>query len=991
MTLGTIGGPRTLEMRVAIYNRTDGSLVNDTGTMQVTGNLSFGATTLAVSEEYEVRASSYMAGLPSDVTANYSLTNQFFVRATPTLVADVTGVYAFLTHSQTAPTCAGSCSIYSYQQITFWAQVAATECNLPTENQMYTWTVADSSMAELALPAGSGQGTSQLTLPANYLTANKQYNVKVAMSWVTAGGVTVTGDEGYSYSNTTTAVTVLTEPVSVTILQGPSIQIGSGSALVLNSSVYDPDNGAFALSGSWVFSGATSCPAGTDCSNYMGLTVPAGTLSAGSYTVTLTVQKVGDVLPQTSVVTVTVVSGTVQPVAISRANSNLPFPAGETLVLSGSSSGGVRWAWTVQCLINGELFDVCNPALDLDSAAVPNTLTSSSTQNLVLKPDSLGGYGRQYQFNLQAWDSSGVSGTGSMSIITAYRPECNSNCLTVTYSSPAVSLSTNFTITAPKGVGYGWFDRDDSGVFTYEFGFTRDGQSYMLTSSPSSSNSLITSKLPPGTLYPFVIVHDATQGSVGPVHLGQASSATNPLSGTPALIWVNSSTSSATLESSLTYTVGSTAALDVLLSIQAVGFSMAADDDSGASALRDRLARDLKAVTDGEASDLVGISAGVLESLLEQPSKLSAGATADLNTAFDSILAAATAIDAATTLSLVEAAENIKIAQDSSGRRTAYSDSERLLLIAELSAADMTVDDPSRLIEARHISGNYLRMQLQKVLAGSLGDFEYGSQSLGGSVRFTASSSPTYTSPYTVVVVMMNPGNPLNFQTTSLTLASNVASALVLVNATVVQDAASSMSMTLYNTKDNPSPTCLQYVESMGAYETTSCTLDQANSYQAIGGAVVCDCNTGSGANLTIGTGCYRNSTCSGHGTCQEDSSCKCDESWWGRDCAVQRCTDVTTCGPNGFYGTCVFNSTASSFMAPGFPRVDQPEGDQWLADLPTPDPVLYGDCVCRCGFAGPLCEEEVTCELASAVPLGAHAFVTAIAVTTAAIVLMAN
>eukprot|EP00656_Telonema_subtile_P033675 TRINITY_DN3746_c0_g1_i13.p1 TRINITY_DN3746_c0_g1~~TRINITY_DN3746_c0_g1_i13.p1 ORF type:complete len:1026 (-),score=157.28 TRINITY_DN3746_c0_g1_i13:134-3211(-) len=919
-TLGTVGGNRTLLMRAHVLNSSN-HVFYDSGYADRTSNWSFAVAGLSPGS-YSASASSHLDYMPL-ASQNYSQTVAFAISATPALTVLSGGTYGFLSFGQTAPTCAGSCGLYAHQPLTMGSYVPPAFCHLPAANVRYLWNVTDlSNGLEASLPSSVSVTTSALALPGDALEATKSYKVTVSVRWVTAGGVVVTGSEGYSYTNSSTMLTVYTQPITVSIQQGTELAVGVTDSVSLVGLVSDPDNGKYAITGSWTMLNATTggqiCPQGVDCSNTALLSIPSGMLTLGSHVFTLTVTKPGSPQSYTRQCTVTVQTATVPAVSISRANQAAAFASGTVLTLSGVSPTAVTWQWSVQCSVNNVLYDVCNPVIDLDASAIASTLSSSTTQNISLLPDTLGPYGLQYQFKLTVTDSLGRSATATTVLYTAYPPECDGNCLTVTPAS-GTGLNTTFTISAPLGSPStgGWYDRDSDTSFTYTFGYTRNGQRYALNTVPTTSSSF-SGVAPPGSIAPWVTINDPVHGSVGPIGLGQSSSQTTPLSGTAASIQLGApaDTSASALQTYLS-ALGSTAS-DVYLGVVAIGLSMPAAPDPTYNTLRQNLATKLQQTVQGGAGNQTALASGALSALLEAHTSLQPATLSVLGSTLDDVLSAMSgAINQATSLNLLEATANLAAAGSSSRRSSTQND--RIRKIAHASAKGLTVADPPMLLVLGHSSG-VVHLQVQKVIASAASSSTFGGESLGGIVKAPGGDS---TAVFTVAVLVVSPGSALDSKQHPAESYSNVLSAMVLsdTGAVVVSPTGSTMEITLYNTKDNPSPTCRSASQDATEFSSSDCSVVLASSYQSVGGAVTCSCTTTSAVlDVALGSGCSASVNCSSHGTCQKDATCLCDESYWGTSCSTQRCTDVTLCGPHGWHGVCNFNESASSAMAPGYP-----------------------------------------------------------------------
>jgi len=608
--------------------------------------------------------------------------------------------------------------------------------------------------------------------------------------------------------------------------------------------------------------------------------------------------------------------------------------------------------------------------------------TSPTTQDLSLMPNSLASGGMQYKFKLTATDSSGVEGSATMLVTTGHPPACDSGCLTVSPASGA-SLSTTFTLTAPVGSGTvpGWYDYDSEGTFTYDFGYVLDGESYLLTAAPQTANFIQTSALPPGQLTFFVTVHDPAHGSVGPVSLGVDALLVGAAQATT--VTAATDTSTAALNSALDYSSSTPPdeAFRIMSSVTANLDTTASD----ASTVITKLATNLQATLDGAGGAMTEMAAGSLELMSANPTALTSSSTDQLANCLDTALSKATGPMPANTASqLIEVAANLGQAHRALDSRRAPSwaeeQSQRLRTIAFQAADGLTAHSPGINLQISHIEGT-ISMQLQKAESTGLADNSFGSVEYGATIQMSAEFAASKRDErrdalevYTLHVTTIDVANSMNTNTpTKYTLTSNLVVMDMFTDIGLQTSSSGIVTVTLYNLADNSSPVCLSWDSTALEYkshaEGGACSTDVTRSYRTIGGAVVCQC-TALG-DVAVGVGCDASTSCSAHGSCNLDASCKCDESWWGADCSVQRCTDVTTCGPNGFSGECVFNQTATHMQTPAYPKAGCAEvcdpvesAPHWQADMASEDPQLYGDCICQCGWDGPLCDIKVACDV---------------------------
>jgi len=570
-----------------------------------------------------------------------------------------------------------------------------------------------------------------------------------------------------------------------------------------------------------------------------------------------------------------------------------------------------------------------------------------------------------------------------MLVTTGHPPACDSGCITVSPSTAKESMTTTVTISAQTGSGStpGWYDYDSDGIFTYSFGYLLGVEKYMLNAVPQTSTSVQTSSLPPGELTFFVTVHDA-HGVVGPVALGQ----TGLLAGTIQTTTISpaSDISSAALTTVLEYDAANTAPEEALRIVSSVSANM---DTSTLSAtesdnLITKLATNLDTVLGGSGGAMTDMAAGALELITEQPSALSQDTTDLLASCLDTTLSkSASSISSNTALQLIEVTANLGQAHSTLNSRRAdtaqWSKDQlsRLVSVSHLAAGALTPDDPGIMLQASHISGT-LVMQLQKVHSTGLGGASFGSDASGAVVQMSSSFTAMrrVAAVYTFFVNVMDTGNSLNTNTqTKYTLSSNIIFTGLINDASPGEAASFSgtAQVNLYNTADNSAPMCLFWdgAEYKSAAEGGPCTTDLTQSYRTVGGAVVCQC-TELGS-VAVGMGCDAATDCSAHGSCNADATCKCEESWWGADCSVQRCTDVTTCGPNNFQGECVFNQSATTAQQPAYPKSGCAEiqtdfcnpvnsSEFWQSEDVSEDPQLYGDCMCFCGWSGALCDTKM-------------------------------
>jgi hypothetical protein len=935
-----------------------------------------------------------MSSLPSPADT-YNQTSDLKVASVPLLQATITGRYGFQsgTCSPTAP-----CKMYKHEPLELEGTITSAVCHPPI-GIAFEWTVIDvatgTPVTSLSTNGSMALSTSTnmiLDIAGSTLNAAREYRATLVPAWQAIANVSIDpADFDWEVANTSITIIVEPAPITVSIQEGVAAQIGSAQELVLHSLVSDPDEGTHAMSYSWGVlnsSGMYPCPANLVC-NDANFTVPAGTYST-AFTARLTVNKEGDSHSYTADIAVSVSSFlTVPVVSITRANQADNFHAESVLSLVGTCASCVTWSWEVHCVINDVVYDFCNPALNLNTSTVPGSGTSITTKDLTLMPNSLAPSGKQYRFTLTAADAAGVAGSAIMLVTTGHPPTCDSGCITVSPSTGTIhSMTTTVTVSAPSGSGSvpGWYDYDSDGTFSYSFGYMREGEKFMLNASPQSNNTLQTSSLPPGELTFFVTVYDPAAGQVGPVYLGQDSL----LQGTVQVTTISAATdiSSSALSSALDYDVSSTPpeeAFRIMSSVTA-NLDTSTMSSSDSDSLITKLADNLETVLAGAGGGMTDMAAGSLELISEDTTALTTASTDKLAACLDTTLnKAGGPLSANTALQLIEVTANLGQAHRSlNSRRLAWADAQnnRLITIALKAAEGLNADDPAIVLEAAHISGT-VDMQLQNIKSTGLAGGTFGSEEYGAVLTMSSSFTATRRSQsvYTLFVAAIDTANSLNTNIpTKYTITSNLAIfGLGDSSNAAVQSNSGMIDVKLWNLADNDSPICLFWdiniLEYKSAAEGGPCSTDVTRSYRTIGGAVVCQCSAF--GQVAVGVGCDASIDCSGHGSCNMDATCKCDESYWGTDCSVQRCTDVTTCGPNDFHGQCVFNESATTAQAPGYPKpgcVSDPaqvcnpsnSSEFWQAEDISEDPQLYGDCNCFCGWSGPLCETKNTTDCTS-------------------------
>jgi len=659
-----LGAERSLQYMFNL-TKVDGSaeVTAATKTADFAHNIS--SAPLEVGGTYSLKTTAVAAD-QNGAAGSYSQQSMVTVTATPDLAMQINAATEYgdtLTTKSDAKTGAAGISIDKKAVVTLTGNTVSSmpACSMQ-KTIVYQWSVVEDSSNNDIDPGGAILTNQKLIIASSTLDSGKTYTATLVAKWQ---------GETAHYKAISASISVNTQPIDVTIDVGSAVMVGAGQPLALNAVVFDRDEGAFTLGYQWSIS-----PNAADSSKIAGLTtaklaLQAGALSAGtSYKVTITVAKPNTPTVQ-STTTVTVKSGTIPIVRISRKNAAKPFEHLAMLKLEGCAKAsatdacdigtGFAYKWDVKCVVSGVEYDVCNPFLDLEASAVPGSGTSTTTRDLALSPEALNGNGKIYKFYLNATKQlTGESAIAAITVTTNYPPACSSSgtCVAIT-PAQGETLATSFTFKAPTfdtNTKSGWNDVDGPDAsMLYQFGYYNDDSEAPVmfdTSSSPGVNTLTTTSLPVGKVKPVVFVRDIANGKS---HMAIGAAVTvcvGACGSTPPLGSTVTGQMSTKLDAQIASLSGAANRNKLAAMLQSVATTINQDTApaafSAAEKMRTKMASQLKAAVSadspGNSSTLdVHTAAAALESIAAQPTQLTDNTQSVLVSVVDAILDGPTA------------------------------------------------------------------------------------------------------------------------------------------------------------------------------------------------------------------------------------------------------------------------------------------------------------------------------------------------------------